>query len=379
VRIVVAPDKFKGSLSAKDAAQAIARGMARAIPDASFDLVPVADGGDGTAQTLVAALGGRMISREVHGPDGKLVNASYGQLSGGSLAVIELAQASGLALLPSGTNDPLTATTYGTGELIGNAIERGARRIILAIGGSATNDAGVGALTALGAVFTDAEGRPLSPGGEALSSLANIDTTALHKRLTGVTIEIASDVRNPLCGPGGASAVYGPQKGASPKDVRTLDDALRHFADVTAAATGVDVRDVPGAGAAGGVGAGFLAVSGALLRPGAELVLEVLDFDRHLSGADIVVTGEGKLDRQTLVGKAPYAVAQAARARGVPTVAIAGAIECSAAELDEAGIACAIPAVPGPMSVEEAMQRSEDLVTAASEMLARALRLRLSR
>ncbi|MBV8203796.1 MAG: glycerate kinase, partial [Candidatus Eremiobacteraeota bacterium] len=209
--------------------------------------------------------------------------------------------------------------------------------------------------------------------GAALASLASIETTALHKRLTGVTIEIASDVRNPLCGQTGASAVYGPQKGASQNDVRTLDDALRHFADASAAATGVDVRDVPGAGAAGGVGAGFLALAHALMRPGAELVLEVLDFDRHLAGADLVVTGEGKIDRQTLAGKAPYAVAQAARARGVPVVAIAGAIECSGAALDEAGIACAMPTVSGPMSLEEAMRRGDELVAGAAETLARAL------
>ena len=373
MRIVVAPDKFKGSLSGQDAARAIARGMRRALPDASFDLVPVADGGDGTAQTLVAALGGEMINRQVRGPHGKPVTAGYGRLSGGSVAVIELAQASGLALVAAGTNDPLTATTYGTGELIADAIDHGARRIILAIGGSATNDAGVGALSALGAVFKDANGQPLPPGGAALASLASIETTALHKRLTGVTIEIASDVRNPLCGQTGASAVYGPQKGASPDDVRTLDDALRHFADVSAAATGVDVRDVPGAGAAGGVGAGFLALAHALMRPGAELVLEVLDFDRHLAGADLVVTGEGKIDRQTLAGKAPYAVAQAARARGVPVVAIAGAIECSGAALDEAGIACAMPTVFGPMSLEEAMRRGDELVAGAAETLARAL------
>ena len=378
MRIVIAPDKFKGSLSAAAAAQAIALGMRRALPQASFDLVPVADGGDGTAETVIAALGGQMVVREVRGPDEKPVTARYGLAKGGATAVIELAQASGLALLPPGTNDPLTATTYGTGELIVDAIARGAQRIILAIGGSATNDAGTGALSALGAVFADASGRALPPGGGALASLATIDTAALDARLAGVQIEIASDVRNPLCGPSGASAVYGPQKGASTQDVRTLDEALSRFADVAAQTIGTDVRDIPGAGAAGGAGAGFLALAHATLRPGAELVLELLDFAHHVEGAGLVVTGEGKLDRQTLSGKAPYAVAQAARARGVPVVAIAGAVECDASQLADAGISLALPAVTGPMSVEEAMLRAGELVAATAETLGRTLSLRFS-
>ncbi|HEV2037036.1 MAG TPA: glycerate kinase, partial [Candidatus Eremiobacteraceae bacterium] len=232
LRIVVAPDKFKGSLSARAAAEAIGRGIARALPDAQLDLVPVADGGDGTAETIVHSLGGTMVTKTVRGPDGKPVQAHYGLLPGGPVAVIELAAASGLALVPAARNDPLTASTFGTGELIADAIDAGAKRIILAIGGSATSDAGAGALSALGAVFLDDAHHALGPGGAPLARLAAIDTSALEKRLRGVSIEIASDVRNPLCGPSGASAVYGPQKGASPEDVRVLDGALRHFADV---------------------------------------------------------------------------------------------------------------------------------------------------
>ncbi len=376
MRICIAPDKFKGSLSAREAARAIASGIARWLPKATLEIVPVADGGDGTAQTIVDSLGGLMISKTVTGPDGKAVLARYGQLPE-KVAVVELAQASGLALLPDGKNDPLTATTRGTGELIAAAIEEGARRIILAIGGSATNDAGTGALAALGAAFLDEAGKPLPPGGAALSHLARIDTTQLERRLAGVRLEIASDVRNPLCGPSGASAVYGPQKGASPSDVRTLDGALQRFAGVMKKTVGLDVSDVPGAGAAGGAGAGFLGLAHATLRPGAELVLDVLDFSRRLEAVSLVVTGEGRLDRQTLSGKAPFAVAQTAKKRGISTAALAGSIECSPQELEEAGIAVALSIMSGPMPLEEAMRRAPELLSKAAETLARALTLKV--
>jgi glycerate 2-kinase len=374
VRICIAPDKFKGSVSAPEAARLIAKGLRRWMPDATLELIPVADGGDGTAQTLVEALGGRVLSAKVTGPNGKKVNASYGLLDA-KTAVIELAQASGLALVPDGKNDPMTATTKGTGELIVAALSAGAKRIILAIGGSATNDAGVGALVALGAAFLDKDGNELPSGGAALARLARIDTSRLERRLRDVQIEIACDVRNPLTGPAGASAVYGPQKGASPSDVRTLDGALRHFAGVVEKTVGVDIADVPGAGAAGGVGAGFLGLAHATLRPGAELVLDVLNFSRRLTGASLVVTGEGRLDRQTLSGKAPFAVAQAAKHKGIPTVALAGSLECSPHELAAAGIFVAYSILPGPMSLEEAMRRAPEFLANAAETLARTLTL----
>lgn len=374
MRICIAPDKFKGSLSASEAAHAIARGIARALPQAELILVPVADGGDGTARALVDALGGRMVSAEVTGPDGRRVNAAYGMLDP-QTAVIELAQASGLALVGAGANDPLRATTRGTGELIAAAIDAGAKRIILAIGGSATNDAGTGALRALGARFLDAKGMPLPEGGAALNDLATIDVSGLEARLRGITIEIASDVRNPLCGPFGASAVYGPQKGASPADVRRLDDALNRFATVVKQTVGADIGSVPGAGAAGGAGGGFLGLAHATLRPGAELVFEVLGFGKRLAGVSLVITGEGRVDRQTLDGKAPYAVAQAAHGRGIPVVALAGSVDCTAAQLEGAGIAAALSIVPGPMEKEEAMRRASELLTAAAETLARLLTL----
>jgi glycerate kinase len=374
VKILIAMDKFKGSLSASEAGEAVKCGLLRVWPRAEFDVVPVADGGDGTLVALVDALGGAVVKREVRGPDGKQVRSAFALLDPDrSRAVVELARASGLALMPAGANDPLTATTYGTGELIGAAIDAGARTVLLAIGGSATNDAGTGALSALGARFLDESGADLPAGGAALVRLARIDLARLETRLSGVSIDIASDVDNPLCGPNGASAVYGPQKGASPKQVRQLDDALTRFAEVAAATTGAKVRDVPGAGAAGGVAGGFLALAGARLVPGASLVLETIGFERRLDGVDLVVTGEGKLDRQTLAGKAPHAVARAARERGIPVVAIAGSVDLGAAEFETLGIATAASIVPGPMSVEEAMMRASDLTADAAERLARAI------
>ena len=373
--IVIAPDKFKGSLSAAQAASAIAAGFRRAFPHATYRLVPVADGGDGTLDALVAALHGRTIDMAAIGPDGRPVLAAYGLLGADSkIAVVEMARASGQALVRPGTNDPRTATSRGTGELIAAALDAGAKRVIVAIGGSATNDAGTGALAALGARFLDAAGDELPPGGAALSRLARIETRLLDERLADVRLDIANDVRNPLCGPNGASAIYGPQKGASPADVRELDAALAHFADVARATTGADVRDVPGAGAAGGFGGGFLALARATLRPGAELVLEVLDFDRRLHNADLVVTGEGRLDRQTLSGKAPYAVARAAHAKGIPVVAVAGAVDLPASELERMGIARAVAASPPSVKAEEALQRAAELVERAASDLSMSLK-----
>src|SRR5690242_16535840 len=249
MKILVAPDKFKGSMTAAQAGDAIRRGLARVWPDAEISVVPVADGGDGTADAILAAAGGTRVARDVLGPDGRAVHAWFGRLDHTATAVVELAVASGLSLLPAGTNDPLTATTFGTGQLIGAALDGGARRIVLAIGGSATNDGGAGALSALGARFLDDAGRELPFGGAALARLARIEDAGLRARLNGASIEIACDVDNPLVGSEGASSVYGPQKGASPDDVRALDAALARFADVIAVTTGADIRSVPGAGA----------------------------------------------------------------------------------------------------------------------------------
>jgi len=378
VRIVVAPDKFKGSMTARAAGEAMARGLKRAFTAAQIDVVPVADGGDGTADVLVDALGGKLETLDVRGPDGTIVSATFGLLPG-DRAVIELARASGLALIAFGKNDPLAASTYGTGQLIAAAIDAGAKHVILGIGGSATNDGAAGALTALGAIFSDATGRPLPPGGAALAELAEVDAAPLASRLRGISIDIACDVANPLCGDNGASAIYGPQKGAGPSDVRSLDSALAHYADVVERSIGARVRDVPGAGAAGGAGFGFMALAGARLRPGADLVLEALAFERRLEGADLIVTGEGRLDRQTLAGKAPYAVTQAGRRRGVPVVAIVGSLGCTAEVFEELGLTSAISIITEPMTLEEAKLRAVPLTEDAAERLGRAIALEFGR
>jgi glycerate kinase len=378
VKILVAPDKFKGSLSAAQAGAAMRTGLLRVWPGAVIDVVPVADGGDGTAQSLVDALGGRWIERSVRGPDGQPVVAAFGLLGDGSSAVVELARASGLALVASGSNDPRTASTYGTGELILAAAESGAKRVLLAIGGSATNDGGAGALDALGVKLLAADGSRLPPGGAALDALATIDASTLDVRMRGVSIEIACDVDNPLLGPRGASAVYGPQKGATPDVVRELDRALARYADVLATATGADVRDLPGAGAAGGIGAGFVAVLGARLVPGALLVLDAIGIEGRFDGVSLVVTGEGRLDRQTLSGKAPFAVAQAARRHGIPCVAVAGSVDLRGDDYENMGLAAAMPIVSGPMPLEEAVARAAELSADAAERLGRALTVQLT-
>lgn len=377
VKIVIAPDKFKGSLSGPEVAAAIRDGFIEVLPQAQFDLIPVADGGDGTMAAIIAATRGSSVSKTVTGPDGAPVDASFGLFDGGAAAVVELAQASGLTRVAPGRNDPRTATTYGTGELISAAIDAGARRVIVAVGGSATNDGGAGALQALGAKFLDERGEPIGPGGAALARLARIERAGLATRIGGISIEIATDVSNPLCGPDGASAVYGPQKGADAEAVRELDAALRHFAEVTSAEIGADLRLVPGTGAAGGFGFGFLALAGATLRNGAELVLTAVDFDRRLKGARLVVTGEGRLDRQTLSGKTAMAVAQAAKRAGVPAVAIAGTVECDRDELERIGIVQAEAVQPATMTLDEALIRARELTTAAAARVARAWRTKL--
>jgi glycerate kinase len=321
VRVVLAPDKFKGSLPAAAVAHHLAAGLRRAAPGVSITTVPVADGGDGTLDAACAA-GFRRVPVPATGPTGTPVRTGYAERDG--TAVVELAAVSGLAHLPNGRLDPLGATSTGTGEVIAAALDAGCRRIVLGVGGSACTDGGAGMLAALGAVPRDAAGRRLPPGGGALARVAELDLTGLHPALAACEIVLASDVDNPLTGPRGAAAVFGPQKGASPADVPALDAGLRRWAAVVAATTGRDRSDEPGAGAAGGVGFAALAVLGARMRPGIDLVLELAGFADALRGADLVVTGEGCLDEQTLGGKAPAGVAAAAAAAGVPVVAVAG-------------------------------------------------------
>ncbi len=326
MRVLVAPDKFRGTLSARQAADAVATGWRRARPDDDLDLVPMADGGEGTMDALVAALGGRVERLRVSGPLGDPVDAAFGiaEPPNTKVGVVEMASASGLALLDARRRDPLRTTTCGTGELMGAAIDAGVAELVVCIGGSATNDGGTGMAAALGARFLDAAGRPIADGGGALTELARIDLSAMHPRLARVAVSGACDVDNPLTGPNGASAVYGPQKGASPEDVAVLDRALAHLAAVVERDLGVALDDEPGAGAAGGLGFGLLAFCGAHLRPGVELVIDAVGLRERIARADLVITGEGSLDAQSLHGKTPAGVLEASSLAGVPVAIVCG-------------------------------------------------------
>jgi glycerate 2-kinase len=355
MRIVIAPDKFKGSLAAADVAVAIAAGLRAELPAAELVTIPVADGGDGTVDAAVAA-GFERVPVTVDGPTGEPVAASYARR--GEVAVVELATACGLEQLPGGRREPLTASSFGAGQALAAALTAGARRIILGVGGSASTDGGAGLLQALGARVLDVRGADLGRGGAALREVAALDLTGLHPALRevagldlagrhpaprAVSVILATDVTNPLTGPDGAAEVYGPQKGASPDQVRELDRGLRRWAAVVAETISTDWSQAPGAGAAGGVGFAALAVLGAERRLGIDVILDLLDFGTALDGADLVITGEGSLDAQTLAGKAPVGVAQAAARRGIPVVAVAGRAALTEGELARAGIAAVYP------------------------------------
>ncbi|WP_327256001.1 glycerate kinase [Streptomyces sp. NBC_01244] len=341
-RVLIAADKFKGSLTAVQVAERVTAGLRKAVPGVEIETLPVADGGDGTVAAAVAA-GFERREVRVTGPLGDQVTAAFALREG--TAVVEMAEASGLQLLPAGVFAPLTATTYGSGELLKAALDAGARSIVFGVGGSATTDGGAGMLAALGAVFLDANGEPVGPGGGALAGLASADLSGIDPRVKEIDFVLASDVDNPLTGPKGAPAVYGPQKGASPEDVATLDAALAHFAVVLEKSIGslaAEAAVSPGAGGAGGIGYGALLL-GASFRPGIELMLEVLGFAPALERATLVITGEGSLDEQTLHGKAPAGVAAAARAAGKPVVAVCGRLLLTQEALQAAGIQRAYP------------------------------------
>lgn len=362
MKIVVAPDSFKESLSAAGVARALARGLRQALPAAEIIECPLGDGGEGTLDAVLAATGGEVREARVTGPLGEPVTARWGWLAEQRTAFVEMASASGLELVPRSRREVLVATSRGTGELLHAALDAGAERLVLAIGGSATNDGGAGLLQALGVRLLDKQGQALGPGGAALAMLASLDVTALHPRLAEVEVVIAADVDNPLCGPQGASQIFGPQKGASPEQVRQLDAALSHFATVTAATLGRDVREQPGAGAAGGVGFAALAFLQATFRPGIEVVAELVGLDDALIDADLAVTGEGRLDGQTLRGKTPAGVLRLAQRHGVPVVAVAGSLGEGYDALYEQGLAAAFSLVPGPLSLEEALAEAEVLL-----------------
>ncbi len=370
MKVVIAPDSFKESLSAPDVAQAIARGWLRARPADEVLLRPMADGGEGTVDAVLAAKPGERRECRVCGPLGQPVTAHWGWLEDGT-AVIEMAAASGLHWVPERKRDATRTTSRGTGELVREALAAGARKIILGLGGSATNDAGLGLLQALGARFLDAQGAELGAGGAALGTLMTIDLSGLDPRLQQVEIEVAADVNNPLCGPQGASAVFGPQKGASPAQVEQLDAALRHFAEVAARTLGEDHSLFPGVGAAGGLGFASRAFLKARFRPGIELVAELSGLELALQGAALVISGEGRLDGQSLHGKTPVGVARLARRAGVPVVALAGSLGEGLAELREEGIEAAFSLVPGPMSLAQACAQAAMELENRAEALAR--------
>ncbi len=375
MKIVVAPQALKGSLDAPAVGNAIAAGVRAVFPDAILVVVPVADGGEGTVRALVSATGGRLVRTQVLGPLSDPVEAEFGLLGPGSAprtAVLEMAAASGLTLLPPERRDPRLTSTYGTGQLMRAALDAGCERLLIGIGGSATNDGGAGMAAALGARLLDERGDDLPPGGAALARLDRVDASGIDARLRRVEVQVACDVSNPLTGPEGASAVYGPQKGATPAMVEALDAALAHYAAVVERDLGVEVANIPGSGAAGGLGAGLLAFAAATLLPGAQLVLEALDFPAVVRQADLVITAEGQLDAQTAYGKAVAAVAASGRAAGAAVIALAGSVMSGATELESLGIDVALPIAAGPMTLEESMERAAELLEAAT---ARALRL----
>ncbi|MEQ4311893.1 glycerate kinase [Pseudomonas syringae] len=371
MKIVIAPDSFKDSLSAQAVADAIASGLAETWPDAELIKCPMADGGEGTIEALLAACNGTLMSASVSGPLGELVEAQWGWLADSKTAIIEMAMASGLQLLRLDQRNACVTSTEGTGQLILAALDAGAQRVILTIGGSATNDAGSGMLSALGARFLDADDQPLQPGGLALADLSRIDLGGFDPRLSAVRIEIAADVDNPLCGPNGASHIFGPQKGASPEHVMALDAALGCFADHSAKILGRDQRNSPGSGAAGGMGFAAKAYLNASFRAGVEVVADLTGLEQLLEGADLIITGEGRFDAQTLRGKTPLGVARVAQRQQVPVIVLAGTLGEGYEQLYAHGIGVAFALVSGPMSLEQACQDTRRLLHDRARDIAR--------
>lgn len=368
-RVVVAPSGFKESLSAEAAAEAIAEGVGRVLPDAAVDLIPLVDGGEGTAQALTAATGGRLVPLAATGPVGDRLETHFGLLGDGTTAVVEMAAVAGLALVPRPRRDPGGTTTYGVGELIRAALDHGVRRIIVGCGDSGTSDGGAGALTALGARLFDADGRDLAPGGTALARLARIDTSGLDPRLAGTELLVACNPYNLLCGPRGVARVFGPQKGASPRQVEELAAALDRWAGVLARdlpARGTDLRLGAGTGASGGLGAGLAAV-GARLLPRFDVLLGHLDLDARLAAADLVITAEGALDHQTPRGKVPAEVARRAKLHGRPVLALAGTLGEGAHEVHGTGVDAYGTIIPGPMALPEALLHAREFLADAAE------------
>ncbi len=375
MKIVIAPDSFKDSLSAAGAAQAIALGLAEVFPQAELVQCPMADGGEGTVDAILAVLDGERRQSVVTGPLGTEVTAHWGWLPESRTAIIEMAEASGLQLVAVAQRDACITSTVGTGQLIVEALDAGAEKVVLTIGGSATNDGGAGMLTALGVRFYDAQENEVQPGGLALAGLARIELKGLDPRLQSVSFEIAADVDNPLCGPHGASFTFGRQKGASPEQIQSLDHALAHYADCCAAVLEQDVRDEPGAGAAGGMGFAAKAFLKAGFRPGVEVVAELVGLADKVQGADFVVSGEGSCDFQTLRGKTPMGVARIAQKHNVPVLILAGTLGEGYEALYQHGITAAFSVVSGPMSLTDACQDAPRLLRQSARDVARVWQL----
>jgi len=372
VKIVLAPDSYKGCLTAVQVCNALETGIRRFLPEAEIVKVPMADGGEGTVQSLVDASDGRIVDVTVYDPLGRKIKSFFGIMGGGKTAVIEMAAASGLPLLRMGERSPRTASTRGTGDLINAALNEGCTRIIMGIGGSATNDGGRGMAEALGARFLDKEGKPLSsPGGGALADLDRIDISGLDSRVARTEFVVACDVDNPLTGPRGASAVYGPQKGATPADVEFLDAALANYARAVKEQLGLDVNDMPGAGAAGGLGAGLVAFCNAKLRRGAEIVVDATRLVEKCFGADLVITGEGRTDFQTKFGKTPMGVAKAAKLHDIPVILISGALATGARDMYGVGVDALFAIPNAPITLETSLKEAPSLLADAAENVVR--------
>ncbi|TXC91317.1 glycerate kinase [Metabacillus litoralis] len=378
MKIVIAPDSFKESLTALEVASLIEKGFKEVLPDAEYIKIPMADGGEGTVQSIVDALNGNIIECQVTDPLGNKVPAFFGLSGDGQTAVVEMAAASGLHHVPPERRNPLLTTSYGTGELISAALDCGAKHIILGIGGSATNDGGAGMIQALGGKLLNSKGQQIEFGGASLLDLSTIDLTMIDERIHKTKIEVACDVDNPLTGPSGASAIFGPQKGATAETIKILDKNLEHFADLIETTLKLKLRNTPGAGAAGGLGFGVLAAfSSAKLKSGVDIVLEKVDFDKHVKNATFVITGEGKIDSQTIHGKTPIGVARAAKKYNIPVIAIAGALSNESEVVKDYGIDALFSIVPGAVTIAQALDQAEIYTTITARNIASIIKLDL--
>jgi len=377
LKVAVAPDSFKGSLSALQAASCIERGLKDALGDVTVVKIPMADGGEGTVRAIADATGGRIVSRAVRGPRGRSVKASFSMSGDGATAVIEMASASGLVLLKPAQRNPMLTSTFGTGQLIAAALKLGAKRILVGIGGSATNDGGTGMARALGVRFLDSRGRDVREGGCGLADIDHIDMSGLLPALRGATVEVACDVDNPLTGPRGAARVYAPQKGATPSMVKTLDAGLAHLARVIKKDLARDILRVPGSGAAGGLGGGLMAFLGGTLRPGIEIVMDAVGLKRKLRGCHLVITGEGRMDGQTAFGKTPAGVATMAKSLGIPVIGISGSVGADVSKVRAVGIDAYFSALQEVMTEDDLPRRAPAMLTDCAEQIGRLLALKV--